>query len=362
MKKKIFVTIFPPAENIHLVKDVGMIPFLLWKNHNYSSYVACYENGDYPFLSTEVSGLKIDFLKKRFSNEFLNILFYIFKNYKKIYAIQLFHFSISKLILILIFKILKLGRGKSFIKLDANEKILKLNYSKIKRFFVSKLIKSVDFVTVETKLYQIDLNTDNRLGKQVLLIPNGYYPQITNFRKKKNIFLFVGRVGDPNKAVDILLNAFADFCNKDLSWELNIIGEIDPLFDDFIVTFLKKFPDIASKIKLIGSINNRKELRDYFVDASFLIVPSYSEGFPLVFPEAINAKTIILASDSFSSSADATCNERFGGIFNVGSSKNLSEKMLQLVKNKICTDDEDYNYFREKFNWENIVDKISLLL
>ncbi len=362
MKKKVFVTIFPEAENIHLVKDVGMIPYILYKNHNYLSYVACYNNGKYPYLVDEVKGLKIDFINNKFNSEFANVLFYILKNCKKIDIIHIFHFSIPKLVLCLIFKFLKFGKGKSYIKLDANDKILNSKYYGIKKFVVSKLIKSVNVISVETEKYKKYLNGDNQLGKQVTLIPNGYYPTITDFKYKEKVFLFVGRVGDPNKAVEILLDAFADFCIKDDSWTLNIIGEIELSFIEYKKTYLKNFSKIGAKINFIGPINNRKKLRDFFLEARYLIVPSYSEGFPLVFTEAINAKTIICASNNFASSFDVISNEKFGTTFMAGNSKDLSKKMTELAHKKICTDTQDYEIFREKFSWETIVSKINLQL
>ena len=77
MKIKTFVTIFPHTENIHLIKDVGMIPYILQKHHDFDSYIATYNNGNYQFLDTEVKGLKIRFIKKIFRKDFFNILFFI---------------------------------------------------------------------------------------------------------------------------------------------------------------------------------------------------------------------------------------------------------------------------------------------
>ena len=48
-----FVTLFPQCQNIHLVKDVGMIPYVMHRDMGYDSYVMCYKNGDYPYLDTE---------------------------------------------------------------------------------------------------------------------------------------------------------------------------------------------------------------------------------------------------------------------------------------------------------------------
>jgi hypothetical protein len=60
-----FVTLFPGATNIHLTKDVGMIPFIMHKYYGYDSTLVCYKNDEYDYLETEVKGLKIDFLEKK---------------------------------------------------------------------------------------------------------------------------------------------------------------------------------------------------------------------------------------------------------------------------------------------------------
>ena len=40
--KKRFLTLFPELENVHLMKDVGMIPYIMHKEFGYDSYIASY--------------------------------------------------------------------------------------------------------------------------------------------------------------------------------------------------------------------------------------------------------------------------------------------------------------------------------
>ncbi|HWQ18178.1 MAG TPA: glycosyltransferase [Methanotrichaceae archaeon] len=58
-----FATFFPVCQDIHLTKDVGMIPYILQRDFGYDSYMICYRNGDYPHLETDVPGLKMLFLE-----------------------------------------------------------------------------------------------------------------------------------------------------------------------------------------------------------------------------------------------------------------------------------------------------------
>ena len=49
----VFATFFPDCENIHLTKDIGMIPYVLHRDFGYDAYVICHKNGDYPYLEKE---------------------------------------------------------------------------------------------------------------------------------------------------------------------------------------------------------------------------------------------------------------------------------------------------------------------
>ena len=88
LKNKRFCTIFPPAENVHLLKDVGMIPYVLYKEYGYNSTIACFNNGTYPALNGEVKGLKIDFIDTdknyKFGKPSFHVVKYIFGKAKHI--------------------------------------------------------------------------------------------------------------------------------------------------------------------------------------------------------------------------------------------------------------------------------------
>ena len=65
--KPSFATFFPECENIHLTKDVGMIPYVMHRDMRYDAILISYRNGDYPYLDSEVPGLKMRFMKKGWS-------------------------------------------------------------------------------------------------------------------------------------------------------------------------------------------------------------------------------------------------------------------------------------------------------
>lgn len=82
MKRKTFVTLFPGIQNIHLVKDVGMIPYCMKKYYGSDSKIVVYKNQNYPYFETDVKSLgKMYFPLKRQS--ILNSTLFLAKNAKK---------------------------------------------------------------------------------------------------------------------------------------------------------------------------------------------------------------------------------------------------------------------------------------
>jgi hypothetical protein len=152
--KKIY-TIFTRTENVHLIKDVGMVPYILHKYNHYESVVATYKNSEnYSYLNHEVKGLKIDFIKKKFINRNYNILWFILKKFRKIDVLQLYHFEIDYLDVICFYKILRKLFFKSsfvYIKCDGSSRFENTNLKNIKFSWIrKKIMNAVDLYTVET--------------------------------------------------------------------------------------------------------------------------------------------------------------------------------------------------------------------
>ena len=62
-QKPTFVTIFTDTENFHLVKDVGQLPYFMFKTQGYDAELISYKkNEEYPNLNNEVKGLKMKFI------------------------------------------------------------------------------------------------------------------------------------------------------------------------------------------------------------------------------------------------------------------------------------------------------------
>lgn len=56
-----YVVLFPECKNVHLIKDVGMIPYSLHKNFGIKTAIATYQNEhNYSFLS-KIPGVRLEY-------------------------------------------------------------------------------------------------------------------------------------------------------------------------------------------------------------------------------------------------------------------------------------------------------------
>ncbi|MGV0956040.1 glycosyltransferase [Empedobacter falsenii] len=362
MKKKVFVTVFPPAENIHLVKDVGMIPYLLHKNHNYDSYVACYNNDVYKYLDTDVVGLKINFIKKRFNNDFVNIMIMLF-TFKKIDIIQFYHFSMSKLLICFFFKIMTFGKGKTYIKLDANEKIFEIQYRGLKKILNRVFVKCVDLLSAETQIITDRLNVDNILDKKVEFIPNGFFQKkdLRILSIKKEQCITVANLYDSRKSSITLVKGFALFCKQNplTNLEFILVGKFD---EDFSIKFndvLDKYPEAKNKMFLRGPIYDRKELVKLYKESKLFLFSSLTESFGFVYLEAL-ANCCYVISTPLIPCGEISNNWKFASHFDFENYEELSKLLQETIENskiqEIVVKGQDYVY--DKYYWPKIVEKI----
>lgn len=365
-KKKKFVTIFPSTENIHLIKDVGIIPYLMHKNHHYDSYIASYDNGSYEFLQTDVSGLKIVFINRKFKSEFLNIILFLL-TFKKIDVLQLYHYSFERIILCFLFKLITFGRGKTYIKLDANEKIFNKEYRGFKKILNKIFIKFVDLISAETQTITQKLNSRNFFGKKVEFISNGFY-QIKNeisFGTKRKQCITVANLDDPRKSSITLVKGFALFCknNPSTDWEFILIGKYDEKFKKDIEAILKVHPEAKNKIFLRGQIYNRNELRNIYEQSQIFLFASLTESFGFVYLEALASRCYIL-STPLEPCREISNNWEFATCFDFNDYKELANLIELTIKNNNLKEitQRGQNYAYENYYWPNIIEKISNLI
>lgn len=293
--------------NVNLVKDMGMIPYKLYKKYGINSWVATYENGEYPYLDKEVKGLKIDFIKRIFHSYTLDGGIYVFNNAKSIDVLQIFHVTLSSVVYTYMYK-LRNKKGKIYLKLDCSyklpERIKSLN--KLSRNFLKRFFGKIDIVSLEQELlYDELLKVAPYLNDKLIKIPNGldykYLEDIKlsyDYDAKENIILNVARIGAKEKRTEMLMEAFASVKNiENLPWKLHLIGPIEEDFYDYIEKFYNTYPKLKDKVIFKGNIEDRRELFEEYKKAKIFSLTSEFESFGFSFLEAAALGDVIVSTD-----------------------------------------------------------------
>jgi glycosyltransferase involved in cell wall biosynthesis len=377
-QKRTFVTLFTELENFHLVKDVGQLPYFIYKTEGYDAQLISYKNNtEYPFLENEVKGLKLNFIpnKGRFLYFEMGVLYYLWNFSKSIDVLNLFHFKKDNFLYLLIYKIVN-PKGKAYIKLDMDILFFKdynaflfSNYA-LKNFFLKALtswiFKLTDVFSVETdQAREYLLQIYPELKNKLICIPNGvdniYLDQeipVKPFNEKENIILTVGRIGTEQKNTVLLLDALKITDLKD--WKVYILGPIEESFKKYIADFYREFPQLENKIIFTGNITDRKELFDWYNKAKIFCLSSRYEGFPITFPEALYFGNYLICSP-VSSAEHITSNGEYGTIAKADA-REFSKAIQNSIEPGFLTAqrfEEIRSFSKENFTWPDIVKKLA---
>lgn len=361
-----FVTLYPETENFHLTKDVGMIPYILHKKFNLDARVACYKNGEYPYISNLVEGLKLDFIPKDTGDAFIDASEYLKENAEKIDVLNLYHFMDRSLEWAKLYKTLN-PKGKIFLKLDANEWFIKqfdINHTNINGSH--SILKECSIISVETlELYEY---LNKKWPLTIEYLPNGFYDfdirKQINYEEKENIICTVGRIGHYHKANEVLLEAFKTASSGIPDWKLKLIGPIEKTFEAYITKYFETNPHLLEKVIFTGEIADKEALNAEYQKAKIFCMTSRLESFGLVFAEAASNGCFIITSDIISA-RDVTGNGKYGDIFRKDDIVQLSDILIKACQDEarlasICTSIQDYAY--ENFYWVDICSKIYALI
>lgn len=362
-----FLTLFPRTSNVHLIKDVGMIPYVLQKEYGYDSSLASFKNGDYPYIETDIKGLKHLFISKRFNNEIMDVCWFILCNFRKFEIVQCYHISKESIIYLLFFKILKIitfSKSVTYLKFDSNDSIKETGLNKK----IVLILKRIGILSIETQALHKFVNSKKLFDGLVHYIPNGYYDSRdrskVKYSSKDNVILTVGRIGSVEKNNEALLESFIDFSRLNKDWILELVGPIENGFHVYIDNYFKANPSLKSRVIFTGNIADRELLQMKYDKAKIFVLTSPMEAFPLVFLEAIKSGCSLI-SPSFSSAIDVTLNGNYGVLFEIGKYDSLTQNINQLVKNSNklendCEKIQDYAY--SNFYWKKICGDINQLI
>lgn len=377
-QKPTFHTIFTDTENFHLVKDVGQLPYFMYKTEGYESELISYKNNEeYPYLNKEVKGLKQTFIpdKGRFLYFELGIVSYLWSFSKSIKVLNLFHFKKDHLLYLLLYKTLN-PKGKAYIKLDMDIQFFKdynaFLFSKysLKNYFLKGItqwmFKLTDIFSVETEdAREYLLKVYPELEQKLICIPNGvdnlYLEEeikLRSWEEKEDIIITVGRIGTFQKNTELFLEVLKDI---ELNhWKVYILGPVEESFQTYIDTYFKINPHLKESILFTGNITDREELFEWYNRAKIFCLTSRFEGFPITFPEALFFGNYII-STPVSSALQITNNNLLGKVVKA-EAPDFALAIQECMKEGFLTArryEDILQFSRTNFTWPGIVKKLS---
>ena len=167
-----------------------------------------------------------------------------------------------------------------------------LNQKKIKKKIALKLYQNDDIKNAKCLIatsFQEYLNLRRlNIKNSIAIIPNGIKraPKKYKMKKKKKFrhVLFLSRI-HPKKGLINLLTAWSK--TKNNKWKLKIAGPGE-------TNYLKKIKDkikslkIENSVEYIGELNDKRKYKEY-EKADLFVLPSFSENFGIVVPEALSS-------------------------------------------------------------------------
>ena len=358
-----FVTLFLRMKNVHLLKDVGMIPYILHRDYGVDACMVSMKNEEkYPYLDKEVRGLKMRFLpENRFSGVFSGMR-YVWDNAENIDVLNVYHLNLSSFLFLLIYKFRKKRGGKGYLKLDMDLKGYKRLFMPNPVGFIKRRTMDLaDVISVETTVLSEKLI--KKYGSRVIYIPNGFYADGKESErefKKEDIILTVGNLGTYPKATDVLLKAFAGAAGGN-DWKLILAGPVEKSFKPFINDFLTKHEYLRDRIIFTGEIRDKERLKEYYRRAKIFVLPSRSESFGIVLLEAASNGDFLVTTTGVPAGRDIYNDGKFGFIVPPDDITMLSDAFVRLMNSKADWGSraaEIADYAWHDFRWEPIVAKL----
>ncbi|HAX51635.1 glycosyltransferase family 4 protein [Muricomes intestini] len=352
----------PGWSNVELIKDCGLIPWLLHKNHGHDvSMVGYKREDDYPYLRKYVKGLKMEFLPDESEEARAN---YILENANQIDCLILRGCYTSNFVPARLYKQTN-PKGRIYVGLDANSHWMDRIIWNNPNF--TQFMDDCDVIATSCRAMQRHLN--EKWPWIIEHIPNGYYNfgpdfSVPEFEEKENVILTVSRLGTTQKATEILMRAFAIIAGEIPSWNLKLVGNVDEKFRSFIERYFKTFPKLKKRVLFTGPIVERDKLAEQYRKAKIFALPSKLEGgTPNVIAEALIAgcATAVTKFDAYEQAIDGG---KCGTFSEIDDIRGFANVLLSLCKDKNLPylSEHAYQYAKKCLDMEKITTKLNYML
>lgn len=306
--------IFEPLEEVHFYKDVGMVPY----------HLARYLDAKVTFVCLATSRLTIPFKNQDITIKYeSSIDAYLHTHAYQIDILMMFHFATRNIRYGTLYKKLN-PSGFLYIKYDCEEQRIPYLYEKPwyspsrykRRFLYSRFQYLVDLLSVECiQVYSLMTDLDKN---KLHYLPNGIFSTTSTSQPidikvygKENIILIVGRHGSHQKNTEMIFDLIPRLQLSN-GWKFVLLGSVTPSFNELYRKFLEKYPHCINRIELIGNVSDREVVLSFYKRAKVLLLPSRSEGFPIVGSEALSQGVVVCMSKELTSSIDITNDGKVG--------------------------------------------------
>lgn len=362
-RKKRFVLLFDNLQSVHLFKDVGQVPFQMYKHYGYDAEIVCQRGRDnFLYIDDVLRGLKITVIDE-------SPYRYLARHARDIEVLMLMHISTRSAWRGILYKFLN-PQGCLYIKADLTGSQVSFGQwvdqdvvTHFKRLLLrKKLIASVDIVSFETRA--AFTGADVVPAEKRLLVPNGFDPDFIDrygvrrrsFAEKENLILLVARHGDDVKNTELMLDALETVGDIG-EWRVWFVGPMTPEFEQRKDRFLQNNPKLADNVVFTGQMDDKRELFELYSRAKILCLTSRRESWGMVCVEALCFGNALVMTD-VDSSSDLTGNGQAGIVMPQGNRTACAETLLHLMNNRKTLEnyhDAALRHFDEHFIWKNIL-------
>lgn len=339
-----FYCIFPNLKNVDLIKHVGLTPYYLSKECNYNSTIVSFNNDNYSNLD-KVTGLNLEFFKKKYKLSFLNhllIISYIIKNANNIDVLNCYHYGMHNMLYFLVYKLFN-RRGIAYFTFDTKyenvvlltctKKNIKCLFRRYKLIFLFKYI--ITFANIEhIKSYELFYKNHEIYRKKLMYMPIFIDLNQDINEKKKNQIISVARIGSNEKASDIILESFkqAMLKEKNKNWTLKMVGPISKGFEEHINKFFNENPKLKDSIIFTGNIEDKNKLYKMYSESKIFLLPSRYESWGIVFAEALFYSNYLITTNVGIAEYLIEISN-FGELVEIDNIEDISNKLVNAMNN-----------------------------
>ncbi len=351
--------------NQQMMKDCGLVPYLLHKVYGFKPAMLGRSAGEYPYMRL-MPEMRMEFLPVGAEEYYDESIRFIQSHSSEMDMLVLCgpyqHYSVP------LREYRKLRPdGKVYMALDMNSGWAE-TIAFTDPWFV-EMLDACDVIATSCRKMREELSRKwNRWT--IHYIPNGFYnltgkPLSVSAEGKENILLTVGRIGTQQKATCILLEAFAAVHTDLHGWRLYLAGGIEEAFRPHIELYFEKYPELREKVFFKGLIEDKTELYAEYARAKVFVLTSYYEGgAPNVVAEALFHGCYMVTSD-IDAAEDITDEGNCGRVFPRGDAGALAGILREICPDRTLLRDtfpKTLAYAHRSFDWETNIRHLHRLL